>query len=142
MALITCPECGQQVSDKASVCVHCGSPIAHKNKVAIKLLFFSNTSLIGRPVACEVEITGNGQLLWRGLAGTIARFEVEEPTQIKMVVKHAYTGHPFPFYSDFAIACTVEPGKKYQLSQLEIALFGDPTKSKYRLSEVDIIDSD
>ncbi len=27
MALITCPECGNQVSDKADNCVHCGCPI-------------------------------------------------------------------------------------------------------------------
>lgn len=28
MALITCPECHGQVSDKAAVCPHCGFPIA------------------------------------------------------------------------------------------------------------------
>lgn len=28
MALITCPECGAQVSDKAAACPHCGYPIA------------------------------------------------------------------------------------------------------------------
>lgn len=27
MALITCPECGQQISDKANVCPHCGKPV-------------------------------------------------------------------------------------------------------------------
>ena len=27
MALITCPECGKQISDKAPNCVHCGYPI-------------------------------------------------------------------------------------------------------------------
>ena len=30
MALITCPECGQSVSDKASVCIHCGFPLAEE----------------------------------------------------------------------------------------------------------------
>lgn len=28
MALRTCPECGRQISDKATVCIHCGCPIA------------------------------------------------------------------------------------------------------------------
>ena len=28
MALIKCPECGGQVSDKAEVCIHCGYPLA------------------------------------------------------------------------------------------------------------------
>ena len=27
MALITCPECGRQISDKAVACVGCGCPI-------------------------------------------------------------------------------------------------------------------
>ena len=27
MALITCPECGEKVSDKAKACVHCGYPM-------------------------------------------------------------------------------------------------------------------
>ena len=28
MALIKCPECGGQVSDKASACIHCGCPLS------------------------------------------------------------------------------------------------------------------
>ncbi len=28
MALITCPECGQQISDRAPACIHCGCPIS------------------------------------------------------------------------------------------------------------------
>ena len=27
MALINCPECGKEVSDKAEVCIHCGYPL-------------------------------------------------------------------------------------------------------------------
>ena len=27
MALITCPECGMDISDKSSVCIHCGYPL-------------------------------------------------------------------------------------------------------------------
>ena len=27
MALIKCPECGKEISDKAMVCIHCGCPI-------------------------------------------------------------------------------------------------------------------
>lgn len=27
MALIKCPECGKEVSDKAEVCIHCGYPL-------------------------------------------------------------------------------------------------------------------
>ena len=27
MALIKCPECGKEISDKAKVCIHCGYPL-------------------------------------------------------------------------------------------------------------------
>ena len=27
MALIKCPECGREVSDKAAACIHCGFPL-------------------------------------------------------------------------------------------------------------------
>ena len=32
MALITCPECGKALSDKAYACPHCGYPVREKNK--------------------------------------------------------------------------------------------------------------
>ena len=31
MALIKCPECGKEVSDKAKVCIHCGYPLTVEN---------------------------------------------------------------------------------------------------------------
>lgn len=32
MALITCPECGKKISDKAEACVGCGYPLNMKEK--------------------------------------------------------------------------------------------------------------
>lgn len=32
MAMITCPECGKQISDKADKCPNCGYPLDFKNK--------------------------------------------------------------------------------------------------------------
>lgn len=31
MALINCPECGKEISDKSETCIHCGYPINKKN---------------------------------------------------------------------------------------------------------------
>lgn len=33
MALIKCPECGKQISDKSDVCIGCGCPINTHNRV-------------------------------------------------------------------------------------------------------------
>ena len=32
MALIKCPECGKEISDKSSICIHCGYPISEMNQ--------------------------------------------------------------------------------------------------------------
>ena len=38
MALIHCPECNKEVSDRAEICVHCGYPISKwiKKKIQIR----------------------------------------------------------------------------------------------------------
>lgn len=32
MALMSCPDCGRQISDSAPACIHCGRPSAHQTK--------------------------------------------------------------------------------------------------------------
>lgn len=39
MALITCPECGKEVSDKAEKCINCGYPL---NKPVVNSTNYSN----------------------------------------------------------------------------------------------------
>ena len=34
MAFVKCPECGKEISDKATVCIHCGCPI-EKEKIIL-----------------------------------------------------------------------------------------------------------
>ena len=36
MALIKCPECGKEISDKASICVNCGYPISEYVDLGMK----------------------------------------------------------------------------------------------------------
>lgn len=31
MAIIKCPECGKEISDRAEACIHCGFPLTKKN---------------------------------------------------------------------------------------------------------------
>lgn len=35
MALIKCPECNSEISDKSKVCIHCGYPLEDKNKYCL-----------------------------------------------------------------------------------------------------------
>lgn len=45
MALINCNECGQEISDKASVCPHCGIKIKHKKK-SINIILYTIISAV------------------------------------------------------------------------------------------------
>ena len=41
MALIKCPECGKDISDKANACIHCGCPLnEQKEDVGIRRTSF------------------------------------------------------------------------------------------------------
>lgn len=39
MALIKCPECGKEISDKAPACIHCGFPLSKLKKEKKKNIF-------------------------------------------------------------------------------------------------------
>lgn len=55
MALISCPECGKQISDKASSCPNCGTPIAEKK---VKVHFFRKKSVYGVIATGTVFVDG------------------------------------------------------------------------------------
>ena len=40
MALIKCPECNKEVSDKSEVCIHCGYPIKEYIDICCKMLSY------------------------------------------------------------------------------------------------------
>lgn len=41
MAIIKCPECGKEISDKAEKCIHCGYPLKNKTIINKKEYDFS-----------------------------------------------------------------------------------------------------
>ena len=53
MALIKCPECGKEISDKSKACIHCGYPIDELDKT------YEEDSLITVPVHREKRFTGS-----------------------------------------------------------------------------------
>lgn len=42
MALIKCPECGREISDKSKQCIHCGYPIEQANKNTTYAIYLKN----------------------------------------------------------------------------------------------------
>ncbi len=51
MALIKCPECGKEISDKSEICVHCGYPLKNVMEEVEE-----NDSQIGR-ASCRERVS-------------------------------------------------------------------------------------
>ena len=69
MALIKCPECGKEISDQSSTCIHCGFPLQNKNECIVNgkkqdLSFILDQSLsreAKRDILCKIS----GGASWR-----------------------------------------------------------------------------
>lgn len=141
MAIIKCPECDKEVSEKAQVCIHCGAPLIVNTSIKVKIPRFATGVLSQKAAKAQVLI--DDSVIWDGYSGQVSVIDSKTSNKITVRILHAYTGHPFPFFRDFDIVGFVEPGKKYEIKSAEISMvFGDPSKSKWVLSEVDVIDSE
>lgn len=79
MALIACPECGNQVSDQAPACPRCGVPIFRESKVVVygytqqfavnpKVKVFWNGSLVGsvkKGQRLAIDIDRDGEIVFK-----------------------------------------------------------------------------
>lgn len=131
MALIQCPECGKEVSDKASSCPNCGCPIADASPsglVRIKMPTFIE-GIVGAFSSRNATISDDyGNILWSGEHGENASFTIDKPTSI--IINLGGWANP--------VKGTVEPKKKYSLIQD----MGIHWLATFRITEVDVIDAD
>lgn len=132
MALIKCPECGKEVSDKAKMCINCGCPLEEMSSTGIVRIKMPNNiveGFVGLFSSRRAEVTDSfGKSLWVGQHGDNASFTVDGPTDVIISLGG--------WAND--IKGTVEPRKKYSLIQD----MGVHMLAKYRLTEVDVIDAD
>lgn len=82
MALIKCPECGKDVSDKASVCINCGFPLsALENTTAVEEI--SNNEVVYYDLLRGVNKSIFHQGLDEGVEGMCKEGNAEFPYQVK-----------------------------------------------------------
>lgn len=133
MALITCPECGRQVSNRAASCPSCGCPInAPEASKAIKIQLPNSDALGGQGLAMmfvsrDAFVSIKGKKVWTGMHGQLASFDLDGPAEV--TVDLGFWANP--------TTGVVEPGHKYQLVQD----LRPHMKATFVLSEVDVIDS-
>lgn len=132
MALIKCPECGKEISDKAKSCIHCGCPLDEvitSGEVRIKMPNNIVEGMIGLFSSRDALVSdGNGRILWKGKHGENARFTIDSPTNITISLGSWAN----------EVSGLVYPKRKYSLVQdMGVHMF-----ATFRLTEVDVIDSD
>lgn len=111
MALITCPECGKEVSDSAVACPNCGLGIAALkdcNIVQVKISLCDNNTYSDSPIV--IFKASNHLTYARVSRGGIAKFEIKEDTVIGFNYDFDYKKRKQP-----ALTKLVSPGKKYQM---------------------------
>lgn len=132
IALIKCPECGREISDKANSCPNCGCPLADmttSGTVRIKIPNNIATGWVGLLSSRNATIKDeSGHVLWTGKHGENARFTLDHPT--KIIIELGSWANP--------VQGMVEPKRKYSCVQDR----GVHMLATFRLTEVDVIDAD
>ena len=88
MALIQCPECGQNVSSSAATCIHCGSPLQKpKNVISVRIVRFGTAGIVDRNF--EIYDDESGELLETIKGGQIWTAELDTPRKLRFHFKGA-----------------------------------------------------
>ena len=136
MALIKCPECGQEVSDKSAMCPRCGFPIASASpsgKVRIKVSSVKRGPMFGGKQRVTILLKNGNTPLWEGQVDEIAEIHFDGPTAV--TVKYHLSAHYYGGECEGIIDPSVS--KKYNVSVRQGMFKVIPT-----LQAVDMIDSD
>lgn len=134
MALIKCPECGKEISDKASSCPNCGYPIESLSldgtvKIKVSVLK-SPTGFNGNQ---KVSIFSKGKLIWTGSSGEVAElfFDGETYVTIKYHMSMMHYG------GECSGIINPSKSKKYNVSARQGIM-----STKLVLQPVDVFDAD
>lgn len=83
MALIRCPECGRNVSDRAQACPECGCPIATEKKNTTVAIQFD----CGCMIKMKIIDAYTEREYWEGRDKQVASFQINQPTDVRIGTK-------------------------------------------------------
>ena len=106
MALIKCPECGQDVSDKAAQCPRCGYPIAEMMSEKTAKLKMMPVLQAGGIMKIHIINTETGEDLGNGINESVIEVKIDKPTTVRLS-----WGQIVPQWKNATF--TIEPNKKY-----------------------------
>ena len=147
MALIKCPECGKEISDKSSACIHCGAPLEDMNgtQVIIRANEHPNAWSWGASMV-EIGIYNElGEELASLRSGASTSFFINKPIRICAKFKKNYWSQNKSFnYTEKAREKTASnfitlfSGKT---THLEISYIGGIWSIKLHISEIGMVTS-
>jgi hypothetical protein len=123
MAMIQCPECRTDVSDKAQSCGKCSFPIASlrtDGEIRIRMTDKKENYKGVGGINFTISNATNGNELWKGTGQETASFYLKEPTEIEISAKG------FGYNMHGKIKINPQKCKTYQIT----------AKSKYTLKEM------
>lgn len=113
MALIKCPECGEQVSDKAEHCIHCGFPLSQpvdilnaKTSAERKQICFEAEPYVDRSQAKVLDRSSGAQYVF---------YPIRFPKQPSIFGKYTITFSGG--ISDSQYFCRDSVGKYYKIDE-------------------------
>lgn len=82
MALIKCPDCGREVSDKANACPNCGCPLSEMVTSGVVKIKLPRTEQmadgwVGLFASKDASISSKGKTIWNGKHGETASFTID-----------------------------------------------------------------
>ncbi len=80
MAVVKCPDCGKDVSDRANVCIHCGAPLnfsVKNGEIRIKCQYLNGSMMKANVVNSET-----GDVLAKIRQGEVVSFTIDRDTPV------------------------------------------------------------
>lgn len=138
MALIQCPECGQQISDKAPACPKCGCPVAApaapvaSAETAAVMIQMPGKGLPANNIHYLLRMVDeSGNEIWNGHCGEIVKINVSAPMKVQI-----WECRKKGVSSDWF---TISAGEKYSCRFIEKISFPMPKVVGINVSPVDAI---
>lgn len=126
MAIIMCPECGKNVSDKAAACIHCGYPL---QKIQGKVIIKASNAFIGLAGKYNIYDSHNNKL-GSIKSGELWEIDINEDTVLLVKYNGAFRGPQ-------EIKCYAD-----QINKFAISIQNGGFAHGFSVSKVDVIDSD
>ena len=136
MALIKCPECGKEISDKATNCINCGFPIAKQSLIRIKCPSFRKDFPESVRTTTTYFYNQDGSLIKSCIDNETFIINSDKPLNIHIEIKLSMA-----ILYDYQGNYTVFPNKKYQIIMQRNIIGGWKSVSPI-LSEVEMIDAE